>query len=190
MNRADVGVLLVFLGGIVSLLESGLVVWYSVVWFTVGFGAGGLVVAFLVTAGAVILYKSRFKLVGALLVLCSSAVGQLTGGAIGVVLSVFFPQYRPIFNGTFLVSRWTLLALIGSILILCSPRQDVRNVSEENSIIVIILAVCGFVLVYKGVTVTPVCFLVSVGVWIIMAVWIWEVKRTRAKKDVIMIERS
>lgn len=52
---------------------------------------------------------------------------------------------------------------------------------EKHSVIAIILAVCGFVLAHLGATVTSV-FLASIGVWIIMAVWIWQIKRTEKKE--------
>jgi hypothetical protein len=57
-----------------------------------------------------------------------------------------------------------------------------RSKVEKKSVIAVILAVCGFVLIYLGTTVTSLFFLPSVGVWIIIAVWIWDVKRTEKKE--------
>jgi len=53
---------------------------------------------------------------------------------------------------------------------------------EKHSVIAIILAVCGFLLVYMGTTVTSVFFLASISVWIITAVRIWQIKRTEKKE--------
>jgi len=54
---------------------------------------------------------------------------------------------------------------------------------EKHSVIAIILAVCGFVLIYIGATVTSVFFLASVGVWIIIAVWVWQIKRMEKEES-------
>ena len=53
---------------------------------------------------------------------------------------------------------------------------------EKKSVIAVILAVCGFALIYLG-TVTSFFLLPAVGVWIIMAVWIWDMKRTEKKES-------
>jgi ABC-type iron transport system FetAB permease component len=53
---------------------------------------------------------------------------------------------------------------------------------EKHSVIAIILAVCGFVLVYVGATVNSIFFLATIGVWVIVAVWVWEIKRTEKEE--------
>jgi len=61
-------------------------------------------------------------------------------------------------------------------------KKITMKLNMEKHSIAIILAVCSFVLVYIGATVTSVFFLASIGVWIIMAVWIWQIKRTEKKE--------
>jgi len=109
-----VGILLGILGGAIAILECSIVLAYT----SEGYGLVGLGVAILAIAGAMIVYRGR-RLLGALVMFFSTLIGQLTGGAIGLVLSVITaPPPSPIYNDRFIVSSWTILSLVGSILIL------------------------------------------------------------------------
>jgi hypothetical protein len=110
----NVGILLGILGGAIAILESSSILVYA----SGGYGLVGLGVAILTLAGAIIVYKGPI-LLGAIIMFFSSLIGQLIGGAIGLVLVVITsPPPSPVFNETFAVSSWTLLSLVGSILIL------------------------------------------------------------------------
>lgn len=118
----NVGILLAILGGVIATLESGIVVAYT----NGDYGLVGLGVAVLTIAGAIIVYRGRIIL-GATIIFFSILIGQLTGGAIGLAISVITsPPPSPIFNDRFIVSSWTILSLIGSVLIILSFRIN-RN---------------------------------------------------------------
>jgi len=117
-----IGILLGFLGGAVSILQSGIVMIYA---FERGyqFGRFGLVgfgIAVFILVGAVMFYEGHM-LLGALLMFFSSLVGQLVGGAIGFILATPTWPTSPvgtIYNMDFSVSAWTLFSLVGSVLLL------------------------------------------------------------------------
>jgi len=56
---------------------------------------------------------------------------------------------------------------------------------SKYRVIVIIVAVLGFILIYLGATVTALFFLASIGVWIAIGVYGWDIRRRRkvAKKE-------
>ncbi|MCK4482133.1 hypothetical protein KAU55_02830 [Candidatus Bathyarchaeota archaeon] len=109
-----IGILLGVLGGAMAILESCIVLAYT----SGGYGLIGLTVAILILATTIIIYKGS-RLLGAIIMFFSSLIGQLIGGAVGLVLVVITsPPPSPVFNETFAVSSWTMLSLLGSILIL------------------------------------------------------------------------
>lgn len=108
------------LGGAMAIAESGFVLAYS----SGSVGAVGLMVATASLSGALLFHWGR-RYVGALVMLLSSLVGQITGGVIGLFLSVVLsPPPLPLFNLAFGVSRWTLLCLLGGVLGLSIIRKD------------------------------------------------------------------
>jgi hypothetical protein len=123
-TMCKVGMVLGFLGGGVATLESTYILAYTSGRYGFGrFGLVGLGVALLALTGAIIIYKGS-RPVGAMIMFLSSLIGQLTGGAIGFALVVITsPPPLPIFNETFLVSSWTFISLIGSVLVLSSLRK-------------------------------------------------------------------
>ncbi|MEM3442531.1 MAG: hypothetical protein QXM86_01545 [Candidatus Bathyarchaeia archaeon] len=115
----NVGIVLGILGGVMAVLESSIVLAYSLG----RCGSVGLIVAILVLAGAMIAYMG-FRLPGAMVMFFSTLFGQLTGGALGLTISIITsPPPSPIFNETFGVSGWTMLSLVGSILLLVSLKS-------------------------------------------------------------------
>ena len=119
MFSINAGILLGILGGAASFLESCIVVTYS----TGNYGLVGLGVAIFALSGAVIIYKGS-RILGTIIMFFSSLIGELTGGIIGLVIAVINPSFLSIFNDTFVVSSWTILSLIGSILILFNLWKD------------------------------------------------------------------
>ena len=116
----NAGILLGILGGAASFLESCIVVTYT----TGHYGLVGLGVAILALSGAVITYKGS-RILGTIIMFFSSLIGELTGGIIGWVFAVINPSiFLSILNDTFIVSSWTILSLIGSILILFNLWKD------------------------------------------------------------------
>lgn len=110
----NVGIILGMLGGAIAVLESSIILAYT----TGSHGLVGLGAAILTIVGAIIAYKGS-RLLGALIIFFSTLIGQLTGGIIGLAISVIIaPPPSPIFNETFVVSGWTALSLVGSVLIL------------------------------------------------------------------------
>jgi len=110
----NVGIILGFLGGAIAILESSIVLAYT----NGGYGFVGLGVAILTLVGTIIVYKGH-RFLGAIIMFFSTLIGQLTGGAIGLALSVITaPPPSPLHNDRFIVSSWTILSLVGSILIL------------------------------------------------------------------------
>jgi len=115
----NVGIILGVLGGVMAILESSIVLAYS----SGRCGSVGLIVAILALAGAIIAYEGS-RLPGATVMFFSTLFGQLTGGAIGLAISIITaPPPSPIFNETFGVSGWTMLSLVGSILLLVSLKS-------------------------------------------------------------------
>lgn len=129
MSFRSFRVLLVVLGGTIAILES-----IMVLAFTSGtHGLADLAVATLILAGFSIAYKG-FRTLGIIVVFLSSLIGQLTGGTIGFVLAVFLsPPPPPFFNETFVVSRWTLLSLLGSILLLFAVWKNREKPNDEKN---------------------------------------------------------
>lgn len=127
----NTGIFLGFLGGVVAISQSGIVVAYSIMRDQFGrYGLVGFGVAVFVLGGAIISYK-RSTLLGALIIFFSSLIGQFVGGAIGFVLAT--PTWptsfvSAIYNMDFGVSAWTLFSLSGSILLLwCLWRKRRRQ---------------------------------------------------------------
>jgi hypothetical protein len=123
LTMDNVGFLLGVLGGVGSILQSSFVLAYVYKMGRIGEGWGlvGLAIGILATVGAVLVYKG-VRLAGALITFFSTLTGQLTGGVIGLALWVMIggPTARAIFNMglRFAVSSWTILSLVGSVLIL------------------------------------------------------------------------
>jgi len=122
-KRFNLGILLGVLGGSVAVLESSIVLAYS----SGSYGLVGLVVAILIIAGSVIVYKGH-RLVGAMIMFFPSLIGQLTGGGIGwVIVFIIAPPPPPWFSDRFVVTNWTLFGLVGSILILFAIWRSKRR---------------------------------------------------------------
>jgi uncharacterized membrane protein len=56
---------------------------------------------------------------------------------------------------------------------------------SKHRVIAIIVAVLGFILIFLGATVTVLFFLASIGVWVVIGVYVWDIHRRRkgAKKE-------
>lgn len=125
-NLENAGIILGFLGSVTAILQSSIVVAYSVAIDKFGrYGIVGLGISILTFAGALIVYKG-YRPFGAMIMFFSSLIGQLIGGAIGFILATLTSPLRTVYNMDFLVSGWIVFSLIGSILILFALGRSKR----------------------------------------------------------------
>ena len=56
---------------------------------------------------------------------------------------------------------------------------------SKYRVIAIIIGVLGFILIYLGATVNALFFLASIGVWVVIGVYVWDIHRRQkgAKKE-------
>lgn len=132
------GILLGFLGGLMAILESTIVVVYTITRGEFGrYGLVGLGVAVLILVGCMTYWKLS-KPFGATLMFLSALVGQLIGGIFGLILATStYPTSwaNAIYSLDSLVSGWTVFSLVGSILLLVGlwRYRKRRNYDEETN---------------------------------------------------------
>lgn len=129
MDRCNVGVILGFISGVMSLLESSIffsfkissvgIVKYLIAWYLVALG-----LALLVLSSAFIVYKGREALGGTIMLITSLSLPinfilLLIPGPVGNMIPVLYYHPQP-------ASSWLLFSIIGGILILSTRMKQAR----------------------------------------------------------------